>query len=245
MPYAIRTALPTAISARTPADASGEEGFVFARALRYDIYYVSDQIYICSATGLVGLVPASRLLAVVKLRPPSFLMLGMIRLGARSGYAIKQATDVSTRFFWPTSLAQVYPELARLEQAGLLTRSDDPHGSRARSSYELTEQGEAALLSWLSSTQKADTQFRDEGILRLFFAGMLAEEDQLALVGRLRERAGAASAHLRDEIVPLAEALEQAGTHYPALVARLGADTYAYVEQWLARAQEELQRQAS
>jgi PadR family transcriptional regulator AphA len=169
-------------------------------------------------------------------------MLGMIRLGARSGYAIKQATDISTRFFWPTSLAQVYPELARLEQEGLLTRSEDPHGSRARSSYELTEQGEAALLSWLCSTQKATTQFRDEGILRLFFADVLAEEDQLVLVVRLRERARAASAQLRDEIAPLADALEQAGTRYPALVARLGADTYAYAEQWLARLEDELKQ---
>lgn len=52
----------------------------------------------------------------MKLTPPSFLTLGMIRLGARSGYAIKKAADMSTRFFWPTSLAQVYPELARLER---------------------------------------------------------------------------------------------------------------------------------
>jgi len=69
---------------------------------------------------------------------------------------------------------------------------------------------------------------------------MSAEEDRLALVRRLRERALAASAHLREEIVPLAEALEETGTHYPALVARLGADTYAYVEQWLAQLEAEL-----
>jgi DNA-binding PadR family transcriptional regulator len=42
-------------------------------------------------------------------------MLGMLRLGARSGYAIKKTADLSTKYFWPTSLAQVYPELARLE----------------------------------------------------------------------------------------------------------------------------------
>jgi len=54
----------------------------------------------------------------VKLTPSAFLILGMVRLGARSGYAIKKAADVSTRFFWPTSLAQVYPELARLVGRG-------------------------------------------------------------------------------------------------------------------------------
>src|SRR6267378_7957366 len=85
----------------------------------------------------------------MKLRPPSYLMLGMVRLGAKSGYAIKKATDVSTKAFWPTSLAQVYPELARLESAGLLKRREDPHGARARSAYEITDAGETALLAWL------------------------------------------------------------------------------------------------
>lgn len=161
-------------------------------------------------------------------------MLGMVRLGVRSGYAIKKTADMSTRFFWPTSLAQVYPELARLERAGLLTRRDDRRGSRERFAYELTERGEASLLAWLCSTHEATgAQFRDEGVLRLFFADALDEQDQLALVRRLRMRARGMSAHMREEIVPLAEALESEGTFYPALVARLGADTYAYAEQWL------------
>ena len=177
----------------------------------------------------------------MKLTPSAFLMLGMIRLGARSGYAIKKAADVSTRFFWPTSLAQVYPELARLVGAGLLTRREDPKGSRERFAYELTEQGEAALDAWLGASYEAPTQFRDEGVLRLFFADGLSGEGQLELVGRLRERARSVSAHTREQLVPLAELLESGGLRYPALVARLRVDTYAYVEQWLERLEAEMQ----
>ncbi len=177
----------------------------------------------------------------MKLTPPSYLMLGMVRLGARSGYAIKKATDASTRFFWPTSLAQVYPQLASLERAGLLTRREDPNGARARSAYELTAEGRAALLAWLRSPREGETHFRDEGILRLFYADALPVEDQLELVRRLRERARRESAHMREEIVPLAETLAAEGTRYPALVARLGADSYAFVEQWLARLEAELE----
>lgn len=177
----------------------------------------------------------------MKLTPSAFLMLGMVRLGARSGYAIKQAADASTRFFWPTSLAQVYPELARLVDAGLLTRREDPHGARERFAYELTEQGQEALLAWLCSSHQAPTQFRDEGVLRLFFADALPGEDQLALVRRLRERARRTGAHMHEEIFPLAETLQEDGTRYPALVARLGADTYAFVERWLAKVEGELE----
>ncbi len=177
----------------------------------------------------------------MKLRPPSYLMLGMVRLGAKSGYAIKKATDVSTKAFWPTSLAQVYPELARLERAGLLQRRDDPYGGRARSAYEITEEGEAALLTWLRSSHEAPLQFRDEGVLRLFFADTLAVDEQLALVRRLRGRAHSAEAQMRSEIVPLAEALEREGTRYPAVVARLGADAYGYADAWLTRLEAQLE----
>jgi PadR family transcriptional regulator, regulatory protein AphA len=176
----------------------------------------------------------------MKLKPPAYLMLGMLRLGATSGYAIKKATDVSTRFFWPTSLAQVYPELSRLEREGLVTRRDDPQGARARSAYEITAEGEAALLAWLRSTRSAPLQFRDEGVLRLFFADALSKQDQLALVQGLRKRAKSAETYMRGEIIPLGEPLEQAGTRFPVAVARLGADLYAYAEQWLAELEKKL-----
>ena len=176
----------------------------------------------------------------MKLGPSAYLLLGMLRTGASSGYAIKKLADVSTRFFWPTSLAAVYPELARLERGGFVRRRDDPHGGRARSAYALTASGRAALLQWLRSSHEGPPQFRDEGVLRLFFADALPDEDQLALVRRLRARAADAATHMRREIVPLAEPLASHGMLYPAIVARLGADTYAFAERWLARLESEL-----
>jgi len=177
----------------------------------------------------------------VKLRTPAFLVLGMLRLGATSGYAIKKAADVSTRFFWPTSLAQVYPQLAELERAGLVTRRDDAHGARARDAYEVTEAGEDALLEWLRSGRAAPTQFRDEGVLRLFFADALPPDDRLALVRRMRDEARAAETRMRTDIVPMADALARGGTRFPAVVAHMGADAYAYAGGWLERLAAELE----
>lgn len=177
----------------------------------------------------------------MKLKPTSYLMLGMLRLGARSGYAIKKTADLSTKYFWPTSLAQVYPELARLEDAGLVSRSDDPHGARTRSAYRLTEEGETALLAWLRSPRQAPVQIRDEGLLRLFFADALPPEDQIAVVRRLRESDHAAAIWTRTEIVPLADAARHTGTRFPALVAELSADIYAYSAEWLARLEAQLE----
>ena len=180
----------------------------------------------------------------MKLRPPSFLMLGLLRMGATSGYAVKKAADVSTRFFWPTSLAQVYPELACLQSAGLVSRREDPHGARARSAYEITDEGQTALLAWLRSEHHTPMQFRDEGMLRLFFADALPAEDRLALVRRLRERTEAAETQMRSEILPVAEALQETGTLFPALVANLGADTHTYVVDRLKILEERLARES-
>jgi PadR family transcriptional regulator, regulatory protein AphA len=180
----------------------------------------------------------------MKLRPPSYLVLGMLRLGAKSGYAIKKATDISTRVFFPTSLAQVYPELARLESDGLVIRREDPQGGRSRSAYELTNYGEGALVAWLRSERFAPTQFRDEGLLRLFFADALPREDQLALVRRMRDRARAAERWMHAEVMPVAKAIERDGFRHPHTIARLGADGYGFFADWLDRLASELEQEA-
>lgn len=181
----------------------------------------------------------------MKLRPSSYLVLGMLRLGARSGYAIKKATDISTRVFFPISLAQVYPELARLEEAGLVTRSEDPQGARARSAYTLTPEGEEALVAWLGSERFAPTQIRDESLVRLFFADALPGEDQIELVRRMRDRARAAERWMQAEVLPTAEAWEARGLRRPLSVARVGIETYGFLADRLEQLEAELEADSS
>ncbi len=178
--------------------------------------------------------------AAIKLTPTSYLVLGMVRLGISSGYRIKKAADQSTQNFWPTSLAMVYPELARLEAAGLLNRRSDPHGGRARSAYTITDEGERALSTWLRSTKATPVQIRDEAMLRLFLADALEHEDQLELVRRLRERNGKVASEIQSEMVPGAEALESQGIRYVAVAARLSAALLEYAESWLRELEGEL-----
>ena len=177
----------------------------------------------------------------IKLTPHSYLMLGMVRLGVSSGYAIKKAADGSTQNFWPISLAQVYPELARLEGAGLLSRRDDPQGGRIRSAYSITEEGEEALRAWLRSPTLVPAQMRDEALLRVFFADALESEDQIELIRMVRERNHAMVDELRSEIIPAAEAFEPLGVRYVAVSARFLGDFMAFAEQWLVRLEAELE----
>ena len=60
----------------------------------------------------------------MQLTPTARVILGVLGLGPRTGYDIKKLTDVSTRFFWSASYGQIYPELKRLEAAGLVEADD-------------------------------------------------------------------------------------------------------------------------
>src|SRR5437764_14542839 len=82
------------------------------------------------------------------LTPTAYVILGMIRLGRATGYEIKQLVDVSTRFFWAASYGQIYPELKRLEERGLVESEPQPTGGRARTEYRRTVAGERALDEW-------------------------------------------------------------------------------------------------
>jgi DNA-binding PadR family transcriptional regulator len=113
------------------------------------------------------------------LTPTARVILGMLALGARTGYDIKRAIDLSTRFFWNASYGQIYPELHRLEERGLVEATPEPHGRR-RTSYTLTGAGEAALGEWLRDDASMTFEIRDESVLRLFFGDLLGREDVVA-----------------------------------------------------------------
>ena len=172
----------------------------------------------------------------LKLRPISYLVLGMVRFGATSGYAIKKAADAGTSAFWPTSLAQVYPELARLEEAGFLVRSDDSHGARSRARYQLTEKGEQALLAWLRSPHEAPIQMRYEGMLRMFFSDALPLEDRLALFKTQQQRVRDLKAHLFDgDLRGAAKAIDAGEMLAPILLGDFGEDMLDFIDGWADR----------
>ncbi len=115
-----------------------------------------------------------------RLTPTARVILGMLKLGVRTGYDVKKAIDTSTRFFWSASYGQIYPELKRLQAAGLVKGREVPRGRVPRTAYSLTPAGERALHEWLTDTGEAIFEIRDEGLLRLFFGDVLSREEVLA-----------------------------------------------------------------
>lgn len=118
----------------------------------------------------------------------AYVILGMVSGEARSGYEIKAMVDNTTRFFWAASYGQIYPELKRLSEAGLVEGIDASRGDRKRTVYAITADGKAELKDWLRRPPET-SEMREEGLLKLFFSGALKPAEAvetLRAMGRKR-----------------------------------------------------------
>jgi PadR family transcriptional regulator, regulatory protein AphA len=158
---------------------------------------------------------------VIELTAPAYVVLGMVRLGASSGYAIKRMVDRSIRFFWTISQVQIYPSLEQLERAGLIIGREDPRGRRPRRVYEITKSGEEMLQRWLVGPAPMPFELRDIGLVKLFFADALGCDQATELLAAVRQRSAERVAQLH-RIEPDAEAARAAGNLYPLLTLRMG-----------------------
>jgi DNA-binding PadR family transcriptional regulator len=135
----------------------------------------------------------------MELGPTAYVILGILGLGPHSGYDIKQLADLSTRHFWATSYGQIYPELKRLTQSGLIKPKDASRGTRQRTLYSLTPKGQQTLHAWVSNPASESLEIRDEMLLKLFFADEMSHKETLrhleAMVRRHKEMAAGLREH--------------------------------------------------
>ena len=174
----------------------------------------------------------------MELSKTAYVILGMLKLGRRTGYEIKSLVDVSTRFFWAASYGQIYPELARLERAGLVKGEIDRANGRRPKAYELTEAGERALHEWLTSDDPLHVELRHEGALKFFFSDALSHDEQLALVRRVRKTHEEVAARLRAiELEP-----HDGKPPAPLLTLEFGIAYQEFLANWCAQAERRLGR---
>jgi PadR family transcriptional regulator AphA len=177
----------------------------------------------------------------MKLGATAYVILGMLRREPRSGYEIKQAVDGSTRFFWAASYGQIYPELAKLAEAGLVEPEPQQTGGRKRTIYHLTDSGREELRRWLDELPER-LELRDEGLLKLFFAAAAADPAKAIEIIDAKQRMAEDKLAALRAVEPRAKAAAADADPYPYLVLRYGVEMSEWTIAWCERAREELRR---
>ncbi|WP_433235187.1 PadR family transcriptional regulator [Streptosporangium sp. CA-135522] len=130
-------------------------------------------------------------------------LLGLLSQGAASGYDLLKIFEISLANVWPATQSQVYAELGRLADAGLVEVTAE--GPRGRKEYAVTPAGLAELHHWLTEVQPAPLSKRSEMLLRVFFLGQISPEERRAYLRRQTESAARRS----ERLIALKEVVER------------------------------------
>ncbi len=106
-------------------------------------------------------------------------LLGLLAEGPASGYDLLKRFDTSLAFVWPASQSQVYGELARLAEDGLIELVGT--GARNRREHAITDAGGSDLRTWLTEPETERT-YRSGPLLRVFFLWALPPADRVAFL---------------------------------------------------------------
>ena len=173
----------------------------------------------------------------MELSPTARVILGFLGFEPMSGYEIKAFVDNSTRFFWAASYGQIYPELKRLAEAGLIEGEDRAHGERKRTVYSLTDAGREALAEWHASGDPIQ-ETRDETLLKMFFADALGGEAAERSLEAKRDHHLAVAEQLRE--VERMKRARGEGRESPMRTLRLGIDWNEWIADWCERELDEV-----
>jgi PadR family transcriptional regulator AphA len=154
-------------------------------------------------------------------------MLGLLALQPSTGYELTQRFDRSLRNAWHASHSQIYPELAKLEEAGLAEVVGE--GARRSRTWAVTEAGREELRRWLMESEPHRAQ-RNETALRWFLVFLLEPAERRAVL-EAELAYGEAQAAERRALTEQLDASGRGGAFRPLL--DLGERMDAVMAEWL------------
>jgi DNA-binding PadR family transcriptional regulator len=110
-------------------------------------------------------------------------LLGALADRPRTGYGLLKHFEQSLAYAWPASHSQIYPELARLRDEGLIEQTGS--GARNSKTYAVTAAGLEEVRRWLRGTEP-DRRVRSDAALRTFFLWLLEPGEARAELARER-----------------------------------------------------------
>jgi DNA-binding PadR family transcriptional regulator len=110
-----------------------------------------------------------------------YALLGLLAGSPGTGYALKKRFASELASSWHAETSQIYPELARLVEDGLIREVS--RGARGSRTYSITDAGLGELVRWLKESEP-NRASRNEALMRLFFFFLLDDEESAELFRR-------------------------------------------------------------
>ena len=121
-----------------------------------------------------------------RLSNTSYVVLGLVEAcQPATPYDLKRFAEISVFNFWSVPHTQIYGECARLAAEGLLDEEREATGRRRRI-YRLTAAGQEILDRWRDESSFEPLEFRDPGLIKIFFGADPAAIAEAQLDGHER-----------------------------------------------------------
>ena len=131
------------------------------------------------------------------MRTLKYAILGLMMQAPVTGYDIAKAFGPGLGSFWSAKHSQIYPELKRLTEEGLIRYSVVTQGERMEKKlYKITDAGQENFMQWLSQEPTPKDVFR----LRSYYSQWLAEEDYLQLLESQIEKRTQKYSYLKERL---------------------------------------------
>lgn len=114
-------------------------------------------------------------------------LLGLLNYSEMTGYELGKAFRDSLSFFWQAQSSQIYRELNKLEDAGLLIshieiQTDKPN----KRVYAITESGRSELQAWLATAMPDELMAtKSEALMRIFFSSEKSIDENIKALEKL------------------------------------------------------------
>jgi PadR family transcriptional regulator AphA len=108
-------------------------------------------------------------------------VLGLLAVQPATGYDLAQRFDRSLANAWHASHSQIYPELAQLQDAGMVEVIGE--GARRSRTWAVTPQGREELRRWMTESEPNRSQ-RNETAVRWFLLSVIPPADQRVALER-------------------------------------------------------------
>jgi DNA-binding PadR family transcriptional regulator len=117
------------------------------------------------------------------MRNLKYALLGLLNNQAMTGYDIAKEFNKELSEFWYAKHSQIYPELKKLVEEGLLTYEIQISGEiLEKKLYSITDGGKSAFLEWMLKEEPMESTSKDIFRLRMYFSSTIDLPNRIRLI---------------------------------------------------------------